>query len=173
MYDEMSFGLMNARVTFQRAMGIAFIGEKDKFVVIYLDDITMFSKNDKENYHHLKKVLLKCKKFGLSLNPKKSLFFMKEGNLLGHIVSTKGERIDPRGVEAIQTLYFPRSKKDVQSFFEKINFLGRFISNFVELVKYITTMLRKGNEVKWTTEDQESFHQIKKFLKRSRCAHHP
>jgi hypothetical protein len=61
---------------------------KDKFLVIYLDDITVFSKSDKEHYHHLKKVFLKCKMFGLSLNPKKSLFSMKEGKLLGHIVST-------------------------------------------------------------------------------------
>jgi hypothetical protein len=69
-------------------MDIAFIGEKEKFVVIYLVDITLFSQSDKEHYHHLKKVFLKCIKFGLSLNPKKSLFVMKEGNLLGHIVST-------------------------------------------------------------------------------------
>jgi hypothetical protein len=52
----------------------------------------------------------------------------------------------------------------VQSFLGKINFLRRFISNFVELVKYITTMLRKGNEVKWTAESRESFYQIKRVL---------
>jgi len=80
-------------------------------VVIYLDDITMFSKFDKEHYLHLKRVFLKCKKFDISLNPKKSLFSMKEGKLLGHIVSVEGVSIDPRRVEAIHTLSFPRSKK--------------------------------------------------------------
>jgi hypothetical protein len=94
-------------------MDISFNGEKDKFVVIYLDDITMFSKSDKENYHHLKKVFLKCRKFGLSLNPKNSLFVVKEGKLLGHIVLAEGVRIDPRRVEAITTLSFPRSKKEI------------------------------------------------------------
>jgi hypothetical protein len=69
-------------------MDIAFIGEKGKFVAIYLDDITMFSKYDKEHFHHLKKVFLKLGRFVFSLNPKKSLFDMKEGKLLGHIVST-------------------------------------------------------------------------------------
>jgi hypothetical protein len=85
----------------QRAIDISFIEEKDKFVVIYLDNITMFSQSDKEHYHHLKKVFLKCIKFGLSLNPKKSLFSMKEGKLLGHVVSTEGVRIDSSRVEAI------------------------------------------------------------------------
>jgi hypothetical protein len=164
MYAKMPFGLMNAGATFQRAMDIAFIGEKDKFVVIYLDDITMFSQSDKEHYDHLKRVFLKCRRFGLSLNPKKSLFSMKEGKLLGHIVSAEGVRIDSSRVEAIQTLSLPRSKKEVQSFLGKINFLRRFVSNFVELVKFITTMLRKGNEIKWTSESRNSFDQIKKAL---------
>ena len=164
MYAKMHFGLMNAGVTFQRAMDIAFIREKDQFVVIYLDDITVFSRYDKEHYSHLRKVFLKCQRFGLSLNPKKYLFAMKEGKILGHIVSAEGVRIDPSRVEAIQTLSLPRSKKEVQAFLGKINFLRRFVSNFVELVKHIATMLRKGNEVKWTSEPRESFGKIKKAL---------
>jgi ribonuclease HI len=164
MYAKMPFGLMNAGATFQRAMDIAFIGEKDKFVVIYLDDITVFSRSDKEHCCHLRKVFSKCRRFGLSLNPKKSLFAMKEGKLLGHIVSAEGVRIDPSRVEAIQTLSLPRSKKEVQAFLGKINFLRRFVSNFAELVKHITAMLRKGNEVKWTAEPRESFVQIKRAL---------
>jgi hypothetical protein len=67
-------------------MDIAFIGEKEKFVVIYLDEIIVFSRSDKEDCQHLRKGFLKCRKFGLSLNPKKSLFSMHEGKLLGHIV---------------------------------------------------------------------------------------
>jgi hypothetical protein len=164
MYAKIPFGLMNAGETFQRAMDIAFIGERDKFVVIYLDDITVFSKSDKEHCQHLRKVFSKCRRFGLSLNPKKSLFSMQEGKLLGHIVSAEGVRIDSSRVEAIQTLSLPRSKKEVQSFLGKINFLRRFVSNFAELVKHITSMLRKGNEVKWTAESRESFNQIKKAL---------
>jgi hypothetical protein len=76
--------------TFQRAMDIPFVGEKDKSVVIYLDDITIFSRYDKEHYHHLKKVFLKCRRFGLSLNPKKSLFVMKEGNYWEILCQLKG-----------------------------------------------------------------------------------
>jgi hypothetical protein len=73
-------------------------------------------------------------------------------------------RIDPDRVEAIQALSLPRSKKEVQAFLGRINFLRRFVSNFAELVKHITDMLRKGNEVKWTAEPRKSFDQIKKAL---------
>jgi hypothetical protein len=116
MYAKMPFGLMNAGATFQRSMDIAFIGEKEQFVVIYLDDITVFSGSDKEHCYHLRKVFSKCRRFGISLNLKKSLFAMMEGKLLGHIVSTEGVRIDPNRVEEIQTLSLPRSKKEVQAF---------------------------------------------------------
>jgi hypothetical protein len=71
MYAKMPFGLMNAGANFQRVMDIEFIGEKDKFVVIYLYGITMYSRSDKEHYDHLRKVFLKCRKFGFSLNLKK------------------------------------------------------------------------------------------------------
>jgi hypothetical protein len=89
---------------------------------------------------------------------------MEEGKLLGHIVSAEGVRIDPSRVEAIKTLSLPRSKKEVQAFLGRINFLRRFVSNFAELVKHITAMLKKGNELKWTTKPRESFVQIKKAL---------
>ena len=69
---------------------------------------------------------------------------------MGHIVSIEGVRIDPSRVMVIKTSSLPRSKKEIQSFLGKINFLTRFISNFVELIKFITSMLRKGNEEKWT-----------------------
>ena len=82
---------------------------------------------------------------------------MKEGKLLGHIVSAEGVRIDSSRVEAIQTLSLPRYKKEVQSFLGKIIFLRRFVSKFAELVKYITTMLMKDSEIKWTVEARDSF----------------
>ena len=123
MYDKMPFGLMNAGATFQRAMDIDFVGEKEKFVVFYLDDISLFSQSDEEHLKHLKQTFLKCRKFGLSLNPKKSHFVVQEGKLLGHLVSTDGIRIDPERVKSILKINLPRSKKDVQSFIGKINFL--------------------------------------------------
>ena len=72
MYAKIPFGLMNAGATFQRAMNIDFAEEYDMFVVIYMDDITMFAKYDKDHVKHLEKVFLKCRRYGISLNPRKS-----------------------------------------------------------------------------------------------------
>jgi len=81
MYARMPFGLMNAGATFQRAMEIAFVG--DKFVVIFLDDIIVFSQSNDEHLDHLKKTFEKCRKFGLSLNTKKSIFFSRRRQTIG------------------------------------------------------------------------------------------
>ena len=92
MYSRMPFGLSNAGAT----MDISFVGQVNKFVVIYLDDITSFSNFDQKHLKHLMKVFDRCRKFGISLNPKKSLFVVKEGKLLGHIISKEGIVIDPK-----------------------------------------------------------------------------
>jgi hypothetical protein len=165
MYKKIPFGLMNVGATFQREMDISFMGEKDRFVLIYLDDITVFSYSHEDHLQHLRNTFMKCRKYGISLNPKKSHFSLREGKLLGHVVSVDGVKIDPARVEAIHKLSLPRSKKDIQSFLGTINFIRRFIANFVELsTKYITCMLRKDSEVKWKKEAKSSFESIKKDI---------
>ena len=116
MYAKMPFGLMNAGATFQRAMDIAFAGEIGKFVVIYMYDITVYSRSDREHIHHLEIFLMKCRKFGISLNPKKSNFALEEGKLLGHIISKDGIKINHDRVSAILKVGEPRNKKEIQSF---------------------------------------------------------
>jgi len=148
-YAKMPFGLKNAGATFQWAMDLAFANEKGVFLVVYLDDLTMFSKFDEEHMHHLKIVFQKCRKYGLSLNPKKSLFSMEEGKLLGHIISKDGICIDPACVQAIQQIDLPRNKKEIQSFNGKMNFLRRFVPNLVEHLREMTNMLKKDSQVKW------------------------
>ena len=108
MYAKMPFGLMNVGATFQREMGIVFLEEKDKFVVIYLDDITVYSNNDRDHLEHLRRVFLKCRKFGVSLNPKKSNISMKEGKFLGHVIFEEGIRIDLGRVASIQKIGMPK-----------------------------------------------------------------
>ena len=152
MYAKMPFGIINAGAIFQRGMDIAFSKQRDMFVVIYLDDIIVYSKSDQDHLKHIKQVFQKCRMFGISLNPKKSNFALEEGKLLGHIISKDGIKIDPSRVEAIQKIEIPRSKEEVQSFIGRVSFLKIFILNFVEIMKHITSMLIKDNEIKWTIE---------------------
>eukprot|EP00253_Pinus_taeda_P013463 PITA_13463 len=163
-YAKMPFGLKNAGATFQRAMDMAFANEKDVFLVVYLDDLTVFSNSDEEHLYHLKIVFQKCRKYGISLNPKKSLFAMDEAKLLGHIIFKDGIRVDPTRIEAIQQIEQPRNKKEIQSFNGKLNFLRRFIPNLAEHLREITSMLKKDSQVKWTKEAVKSFNLVKLSL---------
>lgn len=163
-YAKMPFGLKNAGATFQQAMDVAFANGKDVFLVIYLDDITVLSQIDEDHLHHLRIFFQRCMKFGISLNPKKILFSMEEGKLLGHIISKYGIHIDPTIIEAIQQLDYPRNKKEIQSFNGKINLLRSCIPNLVEHLREITNMLKSDSEVNWSEDARKSFNQVKTAL---------
>ena len=91
----------------------------------------------------MRKVFKKCRKFGISLNPKETLFGLQEGKLLGHIISEEGIKIDPKRIEAILQITHPGNIKELKYFIGKINFLRRFIPNLAELLRNITNMLKK------------------------------
>eukprot|EP00253_Pinus_taeda_P020727 PITA_20727 len=122
-YQKMPFGLVNAGATFQRAMDIAFKGLINKTIVIYLDDITVFSKDRSNHLHDLNQIFQRCKRYGISLNPKKSFFALDQGKLLGFIVSKDGIYIDPDRIKEISEIPFPHNKKSMQSFLGQINFV--------------------------------------------------
>ena len=129
-YRKMPFILINAGATFQRAMDVAFKGLINHSVVVYLDNVTIFSKNRSDHISHLWKVLKRYRKFDISLNPKKSIFVVTGGIFLGFVVSKEGIMIDPEWTEAISRIPFPSTKKSMQSFMGKINFVRRFLPSF-------------------------------------------
>src|SRR5271156_1302278 len=163
-YIRMPFGLINAGATFQRAMDVAFKEFIDLFMVVYQDDLTAYSKKADDHCDHLGKVFSKALEYGVSLNPKKCHFAVKEGKLLGHIVSKEGIRIDPERMEAIQRVIAPRNLKGVQSFLGKINFVRRFVVNFAEIVKPIVKLLKRDAKFAWNDDAQQAFERIKKAV---------
>ena len=94
-YDKMPFGLSNVGATFQRAMDIALRGLINKSIVIYLDDIFVYTKNQEDHAPHLKAIFERCRRYEISLNSKKSIFVMEEGTFLSYLISPKGITIDP------------------------------------------------------------------------------
>ena len=122
-YRRNPFGLINGVAMFQRAMYIAFHGIIGQSVVVYLDEITVYSKKREEHMFHLKQIFEHCRKYGISLNPNKCMFVVLDGKLLGHIISKKGISIDPEMIKYIAHIPFPHNKKGMQSFMGMINFV--------------------------------------------------
>lgn len=164
-YVIMSFGLMNVGATFQREMDVAFSGYINDFIVVYENDVRFFSRRRSHHLQHLEKMLLRYKEYDISLNPKKCHFGVQKEKLLGHIVSEEGVMIDLERVEAISKVPIPRTKKGIQSFFGKINFIRRFISKFSELTIPITNMLKKYQSIKLEEDAIQVFIGIKEALK--------
>jgi hypothetical protein len=146
---------------FQRAMDIDFRGLIGDCVVVYLDDVTVFSKDKKDHITHLRRVFNRCRRYGISLNPKKYVFVVDEGRLLGFIVSKEGMMIEPERTESISKIPPPHNKKSMQSFLGKINFVRRFVPSFVETVKPLQDMIKKDTEFKWGPKEKASFEKIK------------
>jgi hypothetical protein len=156
----MPFGLINIGETFQREMDVAFRGLIKKCVVVYLDDVTVYSKNREEHIQHLTQIFERCRKYSISLNPKKTIFGVEEGKLLGHIISQDGIRIDLEQFKAISQLPLPHNKKTMQSFFGKINFVRKFTPDFTGTIKPLQKMISKDVEFKWDDERKDAFNNI-------------
>jgi ribonuclease HI len=149
-YLRMPFGLLNAGATFQRAMDFSFHELMGKIIEIYQDDLTVFSKERDDHISHLRQVFERCRKYGISLNPAKSILGVDEGKLLGHIITKDGVKMDPKRVQPIQQVPLPQTKKALQSFLGQINFVRRFIPNLAETLKPIQRLLKKYVKFEWT-----------------------
>ena len=112
-------------------------------MVDYQDNLIVHSKIRDDHIHHLRKLFDRCKLYGVSLNPKKCLFVVTQGKLLGHIVCKEGIYIDPERVKSINEINTPSSKKGVQSFFGKINFVRTFVPDYASIVKPINLLLKR------------------------------
>ena len=89
---------------------------------------------------------------------------MKEGKLLGHIICKDGIRIDPNRVNVIFKVEEPKTKKEIQYFIEHVNFLRTFIPSLADILRNVTNMMKKDNEIKWTVDARKYFKDIKKLI---------
>nr|ABA96940.1 retrotransposon protein, putative, Ty3-gypsy subclass [Oryza sativa Japonica Group] len=160
----MSFGLTNAPAFFMNLMNKVFMEFLDKFVVVFIDDILIYSKSEEEHEQHLRLVLEKLKEHQLYAKFSKCDFWLKEVQFLGHIVNAQGVAVDPANVESVTEWTPPRTVTQVRSFLGLAGYYRRFIENFSKIAKPMTQLLKKEEKFIWSAECNRSFEELKRRL---------
>jgi hypothetical protein len=153
----MSFGLTNAPAYFTYLMNKVFMEYLDKFVVVFIDDILIFSKNEEDHDEHLRVVLLKLRENQLFAKLSKYEFWLKEVSFLGHIISEGEISVDPSKVKDVLSWKTPQNVFDIRSFLGLVGYCRRFIKEFSKISKPMTELLTKGNTFEWTASVKPIF----------------
>jgi hypothetical protein len=148
-FTVMSFGLTNAPAYFMNLMNKVFMEYLDRFVVVFIDDILIYSKRESEHEEHLWLVLQKLRDNQLYAKYSKCEFWIGEVPFLGHIISNGGISVDPAKVKEIMERSVPTTVTEVQSFLGLAGYYRRFIDGFSKIAKPMTSLLEKGREFKW------------------------
>jgi reverse transcriptase-like protein/integrase-like protein/gag-polyprotein putative aspartyl protease len=173
-FNVMPFGLTNAPATFQTLMNDIFRDLLDICVIVYLDDILIYSKNKGEHEHHLRQVLERLKEHQLYAKRSKCTFFTNSIEYLGHIADGNGLRPNPRLVQAVKDFPQPKTLKELQSFLGLANYYRKFISNFSQIALPLTDGTQKSKQsnlrpIQWSEAMQTSFVKLKEALITAPC----
>ena len=163
-YTKLPFGLCGAPGTFERGMEMVLRGLQWKTLLIYLDDIIIFSSNLQEHFKRLEEVLSRLSKANLKLKPSKCHLLQKEVLFLGHIVGQNGIRPNPELIKSVREWNTPKSTKQVQQFLGLANYYRRFIKNFSEIASPLSQLTKKDVKFSWSKECQKSMETLKKAL---------
>ncbi|WVZ58484.1 hypothetical protein U9M48_008756 [Paspalum notatum var. saurae] len=162
-FRVMSFGLTNAPPYFMETMN-NMLHKFDQFVVVFIDDILIFSKTEKEHKQHLMMVFqtLRDNKFYAKL--KKCEFWLSEVSFLGHVINEKGISIDPSKVSAVVEWEIPSNVKEVRSFLGMAGYYRRFVKDFSIIAKPLSMLTHKNVKFEWTNDCEFSFRVLKEKL---------
>ncbi|QRV85329.1 Retrotransposable element Tf2 protein [Ceratobasidium sp. AG-Ba] len=164
-YLVMPFGLTNAPATFQHFMNDIFRDILDVYVIIYLDDILVFSKNKEDHEKHVREVLSRLQKHHLYCNLAKCFFSVEEIDYLGLIVSPEGIRVDPAKVVKAINWSIPSKVVQVQEFVGFCNFYRTFIRDYSRIAAPLFNLTRKNHPWEWTEECATAFEHLKEALR--------
>jgi hypothetical protein len=157
-------GLTNAPATFQTVMNSILHPYIRKFVVVYIDDMLVFSKTEAEYQTHVRLVLEVLRREKFFVCKAKSSFAQKEIKYLGHIVNKQGIRPNPKKVEAVQTWPVLKNVHDVRSFLGLVNYLRNFMEHYSEIAVPLTNLTRKASAWNWTGRCEDAFEKLKQKL---------
>ncbi|XP_035540222.1 uncharacterized protein LOC109013719, partial [Juglans regia] len=163
-FKVMSFGLANAPAAFMDLMNRVFRPFLDSFVVVFLDDILIYSRYLEEHACHLRLALGKLREHQLYAKLSKCEFWLEEVKFLGHVISQEGVAVDPSKVEAVLSWPRPSTVREIRSFLGLAGYYRRFVEGFSRLSGPLTALTRKNTEFVWSDKCERSFQELKRRL---------
>ncbi|KAI4310675.1 hypothetical protein MLD38_035634 [Melastoma candidum] len=160
----MPFGLTNALAVFMGLINQVFRPYLDHFVVVFIDDILVYSKSREEHREHLAIVLQTLRENKLYAKLSKCEFWLENVAFLGHVISAAGVEVDPSKIEAIKGWPRHTNVTEVQSFLGQARYYRRFVEGFSKIVAPMTKLLRKDVRFEWTKSCEVSFEELKARL---------
>ena len=148
-YLVMSFGLTNAPAHFMYLMNSVFMPKLDKFVVVFTDDILIYSKNEEEHAEHLRIVLQRLREHKLYAKFSKYEFWLKRVQFLGHVISEDGISVDPSKIQDVLNWKTLESVLEIRSFLGLSGYYRWFVSDFSKIARPMTELLKKGVRFNW------------------------
>jgi hypothetical protein len=163
-YLVMSFGLTNAPAYFIYLMNSVFMTELDKFVVVFIDDILIYSKNEEEHAEHLRIVLQRLRDHKLYAKFSKFEFWLDSVKFLGHTISKEGISVDPSKVQEVMDWKPPKTLHQIRSFLGLAGYYRRFIPDCSRIAKPMTELLKKGVKFVRSKDCEKDFHTLRQHL---------
>jgi hypothetical protein len=145
-------------------MNSVFMPELDKFVVVFIDDILVYSRNEQEHTMHLHTVLQRLRDHRLYAKLSKCDFWLKEIKFLGHTISQEGVSVDPKKVHEVMNWKPPTTVRQIRSFLGLAGYYWRFIPDFSRIAKPMTELLKKGVKYDWSQKCEDAFHTLRQHL---------
>ena len=160
----MAFGLTNAPAAFMDLMNRIFKKYLDKFVIVFIDDILIYSRTEEDHAAQLRVVLEILRREKLYAKFSKCEFWLQEVQFLGHVVSSEGIKVDPAKIEAVKSWDRTRTPTEVRSFMGLAGYYRRFVQNFAKIATPLTKLTRKNEKFIWNEKCEESFQELKRRL---------
>ena len=160
----MPFGLTNAPAVFMDLMNHVCKPYLDKFVIVFIDDILIYSKSREEHEEHLRLTLELLKKEQLYAKISKCDFWIREVDFLGHVVNEKGIHVDPSKIEAIKNWAAPKAPTEVRQFLGLAGYYRRFIEGFSKISQPLTALTHKGKKYDWGEKQENAIQTLKQKL---------
>ena len=160
----MPFGLTNAPAAFMALMNRVCSPMLDRSVIVFIDDILVYSKTEEEHERHLREVLETLEREQLYAKFSKCEFWLKEVQFLGHVVNKEGIKVDQAKVEAIKNWETPKTPSDIRSFLGLAGYYRRFIENFSKIALPLTQLTKKSEKFVWGPKQQGAFDELRARL---------